>query len=189
MERYLIEKAYECAKSKFKKNSFSFKDLYESLLDAEPRIKDKSVDLYIEILQDIRFISLGKQKWALRENFSIEEINKISSSMFGLDEYHEEDADQYMSEAEKNELKSKTEKSDELILDVSDEEEDNIPRQNIRKLANQEEEEMEKHASGDHIRDDDLADDEIDIVSTILDDDDDEDGDAENIPEELENLE
>lgn len=173
MERHLMEKAYTCAKAKFKKNYFTFKDLFDVLLKEVPTIKNEATDLYIELLQDNRFISLGKQKWALRENFTINEINKITSSMFGLDEYHEEDADQYMSEAEKKELKSKIEKGEEIELEHIDDEEENITKPNIRKLTNDEEEDIEKHVSTGVARtitelDEDIVDEDIpedDIVS------------------------
>lgn len=122
MEKHLIDKAYDCAKENFKKSPFTFKELFELLLKKEPSIKNEVSDLYIEILQDIRFISLGKQKWALRENFKYSEISKITASMFGLEEYHEEDADQYMSDAEKSELKSKA--NDDDIDDYIDEDAD-----------------------------------------------------------------
>lgn len=188
MERYLIEKAYKCAKSNFKKSYFSFKDLYDCLAEDEPIIKEKPIDLYIEMIQDIRFISLGKEKWALRENFSVNDINKIKSSMFGLDEYHEEDAYQYMSEIEKKELKSKFEKKEELILEPTDEEDDNIEKPNIRKLVNEEENSIEKQdlldskldsdidSSEEELLDsddEDINDDEDDSI--ILDDESDED--------------
>lgn len=165
MERHLIEKAYTCAKAKFKKNYFTFKDLFDVLLKEVPTIKNEATDLYIELLQDNRFISLGKQKWALRENFTINEIKKITSSMFGLDEYHEEDADQYMSEAEKNELKSKIEKGEEIELEHIDDDEE-ITKPNIRKLTSEEDEDIEKHVSSGSVRtitelDDDIDDEEI----------------------------
>lgn len=120
MKKHLIEIAYEYAKENFKKNSFSFKELFDALAKNNSDIKNNASDLYIELLQDIRFISLGKQKWSLRENFTLAEINKITSSMFGLDEYHEEDADKYMSNVEKKEqAKEKTEDFTEF-MDVED---------------------------------------------------------------------
>ncbi len=172
MERHLIEKAYHCAKVNFKKSYFTFKDLYNILVKEEPSIKNCSADLYIEILQDIRFISLGKQKWALRENFTVNEINKITSSMFGLDEYHEEDADQYMSDVEKYELKSKIEKiDDDLIIDDT-EDDDNIKKPNMRKIgSDDEEDEIEKTNSIYSIRSNSEIDDDSDDIDSDEDDD------------------
>lgn len=173
MEKHLIEKAYICAKENFKKNSFTFKQLFELLSKQESSVKDSAADLYIDILQDIRFISLGKQKWALRENFKYSEISKITSSMFGLDEYHEEDADQYMSDVEKSELKSKS--SDDDIDDYIDEDdEDNIDISSSRRTSNlvtdDEEEEIDKESDS----------------STIVDSDDDEDDDFSDVSDESE---
>ncbi|MEG2249979.1 MAG: hypothetical protein RSD09_00105 [Bacilli bacterium] len=51
------------------------------------------------------------------------QIEKILSSMFGLDEYHEEDANKYMSKKEKEELNSK-EKDDILPILENDETDD-----------------------------------------------------------------
>lgn len=185
MERHLMEKAYSCAKSKFKKNYFTFKDLFDALAKDVPSIKNEATDLYIELLQDNRFISLGKQKWALRENFTISEINKITSSMFGLDEYHEEDADQYMSEAEKIELKSKTEKAEEIVLENIEDDEENITKPNIRKLANEEEEDIEKHVSSVTSRvvselDEDIVEDDEEIVDDDISVDVEDDEEIEN---------
>lgn len=124
-DKHLIEIAYEYAKNNFGKTPFSFKELVDSLAKKVPDIKEKASDLYIEILQDIRFISLGKQKWSLRENFTLSEINKISSSMFGLEEYHEEDADKYMSDSEKKAQNSKKEIQEDYS-DFIDEDDENI---------------------------------------------------------------
>lgn len=180
MERHLIEKAYTCAKAHFKKKYFTFKDLYTLLLKEVPTMKEQAIDLYIEILQDIRFISLGKEKWALRENFTVSEINKITSSMFGLDEYHEDDAEQYMSETEKTELKAKIEKQDDefMLDDVDNEDDDNIKKPNMRKIGlEEEEEEIEKHVSNRSSSDYDEEDgsdidDEDDSIEGVEDDED-----------------
>ncbi len=96
MSKHLIEITYEYAKEKFGNTPFTFKELFNALLKKDKSIKDYASDLYIELLQDIRFISLGKQRWSLREYFTLSEINKITSSMFGLDEYYENDIDGYI---------------------------------------------------------------------------------------------
>ena len=101
MSKHLIEITYEYAKEKFGNTPFTFKELFNDLLKKDKSIKDYASDLYIELLQDIRFISLGKQRWSLREYFTLSEINKITSSMFGLDEYYENDIDGYIPPASK----------------------------------------------------------------------------------------
>lgn len=124
MKRHLIEVAYEYAKINFNKSPFSFKELFDALLKNDKSIKNSASDLYIDLLQDIRFISLGKQKWSLRENFTLSEINKITSSMFGLEEYHEEDADKYMSDTEKKEQISKQENNEDFSDFIDNEDDD-----------------------------------------------------------------
>lgn len=177
MERHLIDTAYDCAKKNFGESPFTFKELYELLLKSNPLIKNEAIDLYIEILQDIRFISLGKQKWSLRENYTNAEINKITSSMFGLEEYHEEDADKYMSDAEKHELHSKEEKEEQLDLIMDDEEEgSSTPRKSPTLTSDdiEEDDEIEKTVISNHgddgsNDDDESVDDEDDEI--VLEDD------------------
>lgn len=124
--KHLIEIAYEYAKDNFGKTPFTFKELFDALLKKDSSVKNEASDLYLEILQDIRFLSLGKQKWSLRENFTINEVHKITSSMFGLDEYHEEDADKYMSDSEKKEQIKKEETEDfSDFIDADDDDRDN----------------------------------------------------------------
>ncbi len=127
-EKHLIEIAYEYAKENFRKTPFSFKELFDALEKKDSSIKNQASDLYIEILQDIRFISLGKQKWSLRENFTLSEINKITSSMFGLEEYHEEDAEKFMSDSEKKEQISKTEINEDFsdFIDTDDDSDSDV---------------------------------------------------------------
>ncbi|WPL37229.1 DNA-directed RNA polymerase subunit delta [Malacoplasma iowae] len=171
MERHLIDTAYDCAKKNFGESPFTFKELYELLLKSNPLIKNEAIDLYIEILQDIRFISLGKQKWSLRENYTNAEINKITSSMFGLEEYHEEDADKYMSDAEKHELHSKEEKEEQLDLIIDEEEGTSSPRKTptIQTDDIEEDDDMDKTVISSHGDDGSSSDDE-----PVDDDDDDE---------------
>lgn len=120
MEKHLIEEAYNVAKATFGAKNFTFKDLYEVLEKKGINVKNNAGELYVEMIQDIRFLSLGKQLWSLRENFTRDKIKKITSSMFGLDEYLEEDADKYMSKLEKEELFSKNKEEDNVISEIDD---------------------------------------------------------------------
>lgn len=176
---HLIDKAYETAKKNFNKTPFTFKELFQLLLKEDSSIKSEAIDLYVEILQDIRFISLGKQKWSLRENFKIDQINKITSSMFGLDEYHEEDADIYMSDAEKQEYQLKEEGVEEIELIDVEEDDTNITPMRKPTLSND---------------DEDLLEDEDELGKTIInsndsDEIDSDDEDAEDIELDDENIE
>lgn len=143
MDKHLIEIAYEYAKDNFGRNSFTFKELFNSLLKKDPTIKNRVSDLYIELLQDIRFISLGKQKWSLRENFKVNEISKITASMFGLDEYYENDIDEYLpphnkNEEEENDISDFVEEEDGENLDstiISSEDEELTEEEDIVKTS------------------------------------------------------
>lgn len=165
MKKHLIEIAYEYAKENFKKNSFSFKELFNALAKENADVKNNASDLYIELLQDIRFISLGKQKWSLRENFTLAEINKITSSMFGLEEYHEEDADKYMSDVEKKEQSKEKEEYVEFMDVEEDDDSSNVGS------SSTDEEETEDD-SDDVISKDDEFDDKDDDLTDIEDEDD-----------------
>lgn len=156
MKRHLIEVAYEYAKINFNKSPFSFKELFDALLKNDKSIENSASDLYIDLLQDIRFISLGKQKWSLRENFTLSEINKITSSMFGLEEYHEEDADKYMSDTEKKEQISKQENNEDFSDFIDNEDDDRNSGSSSDKVD-----------SSDSINKNDSFDDEDDDVEDV----------------------
>lgn len=177
MDKHLIEIAYEYAKDNFGRNSFTFKELFNALLKKDSSIKDKVSDLYIELLQDIRFISLGKQKWSLRENFKVSEISKITASMFGLDEYYENDIDEYLptlskSDEEENDMSDFVEEEDGENLDstnISSEDEDVTEDEEIGKSSSS--------SSSDKDDDDiDDVDDDDEFIVGDVDDDDDADG-------------
>lgn len=181
MKKHLIEIAYDYAKDNFKKTPFSFKELFDAILKKNPEVKNDASDLYIELLQDIRFISLGKQKWSLRENFTLSEINKITSSMFGLEEYHEEDADKYMSDVEKKEQISKKEIAEDISDFIDEEDDDGTPSS-----SNDDEIEGNDSISKSNSYDDDTTDD-IDVVvddeddDELIDDEDDQDDEDDDL--------
>ena len=176
MDKHLIEIAYEYAKDNFGRNSFTFKELFNALLKKDSSIKDKVSDLYIELLQDIRFISLGKQKWSLRENFKVSEISKITASMFGLDEYYENDIDEYLPTL------SKSDEEENDMSDFVEEEEDgeNLDSTNISSEDEDvtEDEEIGKSSSSSSDKDDDDIDDVDDDDEFIVGDVDDDDADG-----------
>lgn len=161
MEKHLIEKAYDCAKNEFGDKHFTFKDIYNSLSKKGNDIKNSVGELYTEMIQDFRFISLGKEKWALRENFTVAQIEKILSSMFGLDEYHEEDANKYMSKKEKDELNAKH--NDDILPIIEIDEIDDVDISGL----------VSPSKFIDEKIDDDLLDDDSDDDETISDDDND----------------
>ncbi|MGL4647418.1 MAG: DNA-directed RNA polymerase subunit delta [Mycoplasmoidaceae bacterium] len=85
MKKDLIDIAYEVAKKKFKKGKFTFRELLAEVIKTHSECKDLGGDLYVEMISDIRFLSLGNDEWALQEYFNYEEYEKISSAMFGLE--------------------------------------------------------------------------------------------------------
>lgn len=117
MNKHLIDIAYDYAKDTFNKNPFTFKELFSGLVQQDPLRQNEIDDFYIQMIQDIRFLSLGQEKWGLRENYTLNEINRINASIFGLEEYYEADAEKYMSEFEK---RKRLESEEERLADVSE---------------------------------------------------------------------
>ena len=85
MKKDIIDWAYEIAKKKYKKGKFKYRDLLAEVIKSDSKLKDVGGDLYIELINDIRFLSLGNDDWALQEYYSYDEFEKIASAMFGLD--------------------------------------------------------------------------------------------------------
>ncbi len=85
MKKDIIDLAYEIAKKKYKKGKFKYRDLLAEVIKSDSKLKDVGGDLYIELINDIRFLSLGNDDWALQEYYSYDEFEKIASAMFGLD--------------------------------------------------------------------------------------------------------
>ena len=85
MKKDIIDLAYEIPKKKYKKGKFKYRDLLAEVIKSDSKLKDVGGDLYIELINDIRFLSLGNDDWALQEYYSYDEFEKIASAMFGLD--------------------------------------------------------------------------------------------------------
>ena len=85
MKKDIIDLAYEIAKKKYKKGKFKYRDLLAEVIKSDSKLKDVGGDLYIDLINDIRFLSLGNDDWALQEYYSYDEFEKIASAMFGLD--------------------------------------------------------------------------------------------------------
>ncbi|MGL4616649.1 MAG: DNA-directed RNA polymerase subunit delta [Mycoplasmoidaceae bacterium] len=85
MKHDIIDLAYEIAKKKYKKGKFKYRSLLAEVIKSDPKLKDMGGDLYIELINDIRFLSLGNDDWALQEYYSYDEFEKIAAAMFGLD--------------------------------------------------------------------------------------------------------
>lgn len=100
MMKHQIDIAYEYAKKKFHKKPFSLNEFINNLLKVYPKFENNLDDFYVDLIQDMRFISLGQQKWALRENYTLSEINKITASIFGIEEYYEKDVERNVDDEE-----------------------------------------------------------------------------------------
>ncbi len=148
MTKHLIDIAYEIASKKLKSKQFSFRDLFKLIIEKHPEYKNDVGDLYIDLISDNRFITVGKDKWTLVEYLKHEEIQKINSSMFGLDKLTLEDLDENF---DPSELKSMSDDENEYtMMDDLDEEGESL-------IGNEIEEEIEED---DDEEMDDLEDDE-----------------------------
>ncbi len=130
MTKHLIDIAYEIASKKLKSKQFSFRELFKLIIEKHPEYKNDVGDLYIELINDTRFLSTGKDKWTLTEYLKFDDIQKISSSMFGLDKYTlDDDLDDDLKEllVEGENLKE-TEKED--MESYSDLDQDDEPQDN-----------------------------------------------------------
>ncbi len=114
-KEHLIDTAYEVARKKFKTKPFTFRELFKATSNSTD--KSDMSDLYVDLISDIRFIYIGKEKWTLTENLKNDDFQKISSSMFGLDKYTIEDLDDYEEENPIN--KEDKDEDSEIIIDDS----------------------------------------------------------------------
>ena len=158
MAKHLIDIAYEIASKKLKAKQFSFRDLFKLIIEKHPEYKNDVGDLYIDLISDNRFITVGKDKWTLVEYLKHEEIQKINSSMFGLDKLTLEDLDENF---DPSELKTMSNDEDEyMMMDDLDEESESF-------MGNEIEEEIEEDEDNEEIDD---SDDDEDLDLDDLDD-------------------
>lgn len=158
-KEHLIDTAYEVARKKFKNKPFTFRELFKVTSNSSD--KSDMADLYVDLISDIRFIYIGKEKWTLTENLKNDDFQKISSSMFGLDKYTIEDLDDYDSTDESKKEEDKDEDSEIIIdetIDENDEESEDINE-------NDDEDEEDDSDESDNVIDDieDLDDDIEDL--------------------------
>ena len=58
---------YEIAKKKYKKGKFKYRDLLAEVMKGDSKIKDVGGALYMELINDISFLSLGNHDGAVDE--------------------------------------------------------------------------------------------------------------------------
>lgn len=96
-----IDLAANLAKKNFKSKNFTFHELLDLIKEKNPSWEVDIGDLYINVIEDVRFLSIGAQKWRLHENLKYEEVKKIRMAMFGDKQYYGSDLEE---ENEQNEV-------------------------------------------------------------------------------------
>ena len=116
-QKHLVDIAYEQSKTKFEKKQFTFNNLWATLVKnaklTEQEQKENMGSLYVDILQDPRFIFLGNNTWKLREFLTREEIAMLENSLYD-----------FVQDAEMLESydKDETEKLEDIGLDDAEDE-------------------------------------------------------------------
>lgn len=94
----IIDTAYNLANTHFKNKEFTF-DKLTSLLLKELEIKKEEFteqlgSLYVDLMQDSRFILMGENKWNLKENLSSSAYKKQLNALYDFStEIHEDHID------------------------------------------------------------------------------------------------
>ena len=89
----IIDLAYDLAKTKYKNKAFTFEELWKDLirkcrLDAQEQ--KNAGHIYTYMLQDHRFIFVGKGEWRVREFLKLEEQQALSNALYEFKEVQEE---------------------------------------------------------------------------------------------------
>lgn len=104
IKKQLIDIAYQVAKNKYEKNVFSFTDLWKATVKEEGLDKQTQKErigaLHVDMLQDVRFIYCGSQKWRLREFATIEEFNNLQHSLYDFNSEVYEEGFETMNESD-----------------------------------------------------------------------------------------
>lgn len=171
MKKHLIDIAYELVKKKFKKKKFTYRELYKEISSINKLETNDSIDdLYVEMISDIRFLSIGNDYWILKENVSFEEFQKVKNAMFGIDEIKFDDIDESELEALKKQKENEI-KENEISITYDDLDENFDEKKIAKKLFESEDEEVDEN---DEVIDTDSSEDEdvedIDIDNDDLDD-------------------
>ena len=82
MKKDIFDLAYEFARKKYKKGKFKYRGLVAEVIKSDSKVKDVGGHLYIELINDIRFLSLGTDDWALQEYYSYDAFEKNAAAMF-----------------------------------------------------------------------------------------------------------
>ncbi|MDE6289352.1 MAG: DNA-directed RNA polymerase subunit delta [Ureaplasma sp.] len=84
------EIAYEIAKKDFKNKEFNFNDLVNKVIDkagiSRNEFDDQIGDFYTNLLQDVRFVFLGNNQWALKENLKFADYQIKINSLYDFEQ-------------------------------------------------------------------------------------------------------
>ena len=150
----LLDEAYSFVKAEYQDKPFTFSQLWKNVVKRtnlnNKEAKEQIGDFFSDLLEDVRFVHLGKQKWALREYLKYEEWDAISKSMFGTKEYFEEGYENYQPENIEDEAELEISDEKDELSNISSEEEiddadlldndDEAESEYIDELINEEEE-------------------------------------------------
>lgn len=117
--KHLIDIVYDNAKKTYEDKPFLFGTVWKTLvkdakLSAEEQ-KNEIGNLYVDVLQDVRFVYVGNQKWRLREYLTQDEITNFQHKLYdfqqesltdanvdSLSDLDEEDFDEEQKEIEED---------------------------------------------------------------------------------------
>lgn len=131
MDKQLIDIAYDLAKVKYAKKAFTFKQLWNELIKKAKldQQEQKQVGhVFTTMLQDHRFIFVGKDQWKIREFLTLEQQNELSNALYDF--------------AKDNDVAKKT-KEDEFDSTFDFDEEDEYKQHTSAALDDEEDEEDE----------------------------------------------
>ncbi len=117
--RNLIDICYDVIKKdpKLRTSEFEFGSIVKSLKLSEEdlaEIRNQIGALYIELLQDARFIYVNGNKWALKENYTFSEYNQKINELYDFDTTVQEDDAE---EQPKSKPSVDTIKNEEIVID------------------------------------------------------------------------
>lgn len=122
--KHLIDIAYELAKNNFKEKSFDFNTIWSKVVKEtkmNKEMQDKMIGVfYVDLLEDKRFLFIGKNSWRLKEFVHFDELDKYEKALFNFEGQVIEEGFEDVAK----EMNSKSEDDEEIDTkeeDISDE--------------------------------------------------------------------
>lgn len=96
INKHLIDIVYDNVKKNYENKQFPFSAIWKTLvkdakLSAEEQ-RNEIGNLYVDILQDTRFVYVGNQKWRLREYLTQDEIANLQYKLYDFQQEALDDA-------------------------------------------------------------------------------------------------